>query len=188
MAKKLGEVIKEELRSCVALEEWLRKVSMTCIKKQMPVRWTSPMGFPLSFGTMLEEQEKTSTAIHGARRWKRHDTSVEPGELSARNTNRGITANTIHAFDGAYLQAVVLACGKVRAPILTNHDCFATVPSRATWLHRTLLSELRSLYLTNWLPEVRQEVSRNARVQLSHPPLVGDLCEGRIGENPYVFC
>jgi DNA-directed RNA polymerase len=188
MAKRLGEVIKQELRSCVAMEEWLRKVSMTCIKKQRPVRWTSPMGFPLSFGNLLEEQEKTSTAIHGARRWKRHDTEVAPGELSARNTNRGITANTVHAFDAALVHAVVVACGKVRAPVLTNHDCFATLPSRATWLHQALLSETRSLYLVNWLAEMRQEVSRNAGVQLPHPSLVGDLCEGRIGENPYVFC
>jgi DNA-directed RNA polymerase len=188
MAEKLGEVIKAELISCVELETWLRKVSMTCIKKQQTVRWTSPMGFPLAFGNLLEEQEKTSTAIHGARRWKRHDTDVAPGELSARNTNRGITANTIHVFDAALVHAVVVACGKVRTPVLTNHDCFATVPSRATWLHQTLLSELRSLYLGNWLPEMRQEVSRNARVQLPHPPLVGDLCEGQIGQNPYVFC
>lgn len=188
MAKKLGEVIKAELRSCVELEAWLRKVSMTCIKEQQTVRWTSPMGFPLAFGNLLEEQEKTSTAIHGARRWKRHDTDVAPGELSARNTNRGITANTIHVFDAALVHAVVLACGKVRAPVLTNHDCFATVPSRASWLHQTLLGELRSLYLVDWLPAMRQEVSRNARVQLPHPPRVGDLCEGQIGQNPYVFC
>jgi DNA-directed RNA polymerase len=187
MAKKLGEVIKAELRSCVELEGWLRKVSTACMKKQKPVRWTSPMGFPVSFGVMLEGEEKTSTAIHGARRWRRHDTAVEPGELSARSTNRGITANTIHVFDAALVHAVVVACGRVGAPVLTNHDCFATLPSRASWLHRTLLGELRSLYLGNWLPEIRQEVSRNARVQLPHPPRVGDLCEGQIGQNPYVF-
>ena len=71
--------------------------------------------------------------------------------------------------------------------MLTNHDCFATLPARADWLHHTLHGELRSLYATDWLAEICVEVGRNAGVALGHTPFVGDLCEGDIGQNPYCF-
>jgi hypothetical protein len=188
MARVFNEVLGQEMRSCVALQKWLRDVSKACVKKQQRIQWVSPMGFPLAFGAQLEEKQRTTTKIHGARRWARVDADVEPGELSARATNRGITANTIHAFDGALVQAMVLRSGMVDAPLLTNHDCFATIPSRARWLHHELLLNLRQLYLPDWLADLRVEIGRNAGVHLPHPPIVGDLREAMIGENPYCFC
>jgi len=188
MARKLGLLIGAELKSCVEVETWLRNVSKACMKEQQLIRWTSPMYFPLAFGARVEERQRNNTVLHGARRWKRVDANFQPGELSARATNRGIVANTVHAFDAALVHAVVLRCAQVGMPVLTNHDCFATIPSRAPALHRMLLDELRALYLPEWLPEIRLEISKNARVRLPHPPRVGDLCEGQIGQNPYCFC
>ena len=187
LARKLSVVIGGELRSCVAMEGWLRNISLVCTKRQKTVRWTSPMEFPLSFGVLLEEKQLTSTALHGSRRWKRLDAGVEPGELSGRATSRGACANTIHVFDAALVHAVVLTCGSNRVPLLTNHDCFATTPARAHQLHRILLDELRALYLPDWLTEMRLEIGKNAGVHLAHPPRVGDLLEGQIGQNPYCF-
>ena len=59
----------------------------------------------------------------------RHDSGVILGELSARKTNQGIVANAIHSFDAAFCQIVVARMGMKDAPVLTNHDCFATTPS-----------------------------------------------------------
>ena len=188
MARKLGVLIGAELKSCVEVETWLRNVSKACVKEQQLIRWTSPMGFPMALGAQVEEKQRTNTTLHGARRWKRADAGFQPGELSARVTNRGITANAVHSFDAAMVHAVVLRCAGVGVPVLTNHDCFATIPSRARQLHQMLLDELRALYLPDWLPEIRVEISKNARVRLPHPPRVGDLCEGQIGQNPYCFC
>jgi DNA-directed RNA polymerase len=188
LAKKIGVVIGAELRSCVDVETWLRKVSLVCTAKQQTIRWQSPMDFPLSFGCQVDEKQRTHTALHGSRRWKRVDAGAAPGELSARATGRGITANTIHAFDAALVHAVVLRCAVMGVPLLTNHDCFATIPAKAHQLHRTLLDELRTLYMPEWLPEIRVEIGKNAGVRLPHPPRVGDLSEGLIGQNPYCFC
>lgn len=188
LAQKLNLVIAAELKSCVALDKWLRAVSTKCIKKQERIRWMSPLDFPLAFGSLLGEKQNNRTLLHGNRRWQHVNADVEPGELSARATNRGIVANTIHAFDAALVHAVVLRCGIVHAPVLTNHDCFATIPSRAAWLHSELLSQFRQLYAPDWLSELRVEISRNAGVQLPHPPHVGTLRQGAIGENPYCFC
>lgn len=187
MARKLSVVIGAELGSCVAMETWLRDVSRRCMDKQQLIRWQSPMGFPVALGCQVEGLQRVGTVINGSRRWRRFDADFEEGELSAKATNRGITANAIHAFDAAQCHAVVLRCASIGTPVLTNHDCFATLPARADWLHHTLLGELRSMYAPDWLAEIRVEIATNAGVALGHPPRVGDLCEGEIGQNPYCF-
>jgi DNA-directed RNA polymerase len=187
MARKLGLVIGARLKSCIALEKWLRDVSQQCVKKQQRIRWQSPMGFPVSLGSEVEQKQRHNTVLHGRRRWRQHDVDYEPGMLSAVTTNRGVTANTIHTFDAALCQAVILRCAQMRAPVLTNHDCFATTPHHADWLHTCLLRELREMYRPDWLAEMRVEISRNAGLQLPHPPMVGTLREGAIGQNPYCF-
>ena len=48
-----------------------------------------------------------STHVSGSGRWANVDAGVVKGELSARATNRGITANVIHAFDASMCHAVV---------------------------------------------------------------------------------
>jgi hypothetical protein len=62
------------------------------------------------------------------------------------------------------------------------------VPALATWLHRTVHSELRTLYLPEWLDEISAEIACNAKLkQLPLPPMVGTLVPGEIGQNSYCF-
>ena len=66
--------------------------------------------------------------------------------------------------------------------MLTNHDCFATRPADATFLHQALLQELRYLHMPNWLQIIREEVSNNAGVRLPKPPYKGNVCLARLAE------
>ena len=187
LATKLNVVIAHRLKSCVAMEAWLRSVSKACMKRQQRIRFTSPMGFPIALGVEQEARQKVSTVINGTKRWETLDSGVVPGELSARATNRGITANVVHAFDASYCHAVVQKMQCAGKQVLTNHDCFSTLPSDALQLHNTLLDELREHYKPDWLTEIRDQVSYYADVELALPPFVNDLCEGEIGQNPYCF-
>jgi len=187
LASKLNVVIGHRLKSCVAMETWLRAVSKACMKQQQRIRFNTPMGFPIALGVEQEARTKIATVINGTKRWETLDSGVVAGELSARATNRGITANVIHAFDGSFCHAVVHRMQRCGQPVLTNHDCFATLPSAAGQLHELLLSELREHYKPDWLTDIREEVGHNAGLDLPMPPFVNDLCEGEIGQNPYCF-
>ena len=187
LASKLNVVIGHRLKSCVAMESWLRAVSRACMKHQQRIRFMTPMGFPIALGVEQEARTKVATVINGSKRWETLDSGVVPGELSARATNRGITANVIHAFDGSFCHAVVHRMQRSGQPVLTNHDCFATLPSAAGQLHELLMSELRDHYKNDWLTDIREEIGHNAGLELPMPPFVNDLCEGEIGQNPYCF-
>ena len=76
---------------------------------------------------------------------------------------------------------------RVQKQILSNHDCFSTLPSDALELHNTLLDELREHYKPDWLTAIREDIAYYADVELPMPPFVNDLCEGEIGQNPYCF-
>lgn len=187
LARKVGLLIGAELKSAVELEKWLRAVSRRCMAKQKRIQWVSPMGFPIALGNEVEHKQRVRSSIHATRRWTHTDGHFEQGTLSAKTTNRGVTANTVHTFDAAHCHAVVTRCQQLGIEVLTNHDCYAVKPAHADWLHHTVIDEFRIMYRTDWLAELRVEIGRNAGVQLPHPPLVGDLCDGEIGVNPYLF-
>ncbi len=187
MTRKLNLAISHRLKSCIQVETWLRSISKACMKRQQRIRFTTPMGFPIALGVEQEARQKVRTEINGSKRWEIKEAGVIPGELSARATNRGITANVIHAFDASFCHAVVQTMQRSGLPVITNHDCFATLPSASAQLHRELLFELREHYKTDWLTEIKEEIEENAGITLPVPPFVGDLCEGEIGNNPYVF-
>ena len=85
--------------------------------------------------------QKIATAM-----WNR-DGDLDSGvvrELSARATNRGITANVIHAFDG------LLSCSGAKNAAGAEADfeqsrLHSTLPN-VPWSHNTLLDELREHY------------------------------------------
>lgn len=186
LARKLHVVMACKLKSCLQLERWFRETAKRVIRTQQYVQWQSPAGFPLSFGREQDARQKTDTVINGSKRWRHANSGVIAGELSGRKTNQGIFANSIHAFDAAMCsQAITFMAGK-SAPVLTNHDCFATIPSYARTLHQGLHENL-SLYRVDWLEEIRQDISRSSGIAIADPPERGGLCEGKLGENPYCF-
>ena len=187
LARRLHLVMHAKLRSALEIEKWFRESSRKTVRTQHFFRWTSPSGFPLSFGREQDVKQKFQTVVNGTGQWARHDSGVIPGELSARKTNQGIVANAIHSFDAAFCQIVVARMGLKDAPVLTNHDCFATTPEYARGMHDLLHTELRNTFTVDWLSEIRLEASSASGIRLSDPPDRGTLQVGKIGENPYCF-
>ena len=188
LAKRLLATLKEEVQPCLAVQEWLRKLSAAVVKTQQPIEWTSPMGFPIRLGVQTPSRSKVQTLMSGAPSWQTLMDKPKAGELSARATNRSITANLVHSFDAALVHAITYRCAAQGAQLLVNHDCFAAIPSRSSWLHHTLHDELRAMYMPDWLTDITAEIqARTGIKRLPAPPMVGDLCPGEIGQNPYCF-
>ena len=185
LARHINAVLKEELASCLKVQAWLREVGRLVVQTQQPVRWTTPTGFPVELGAEQQQRAAVRTAVSGNRRWAA--TRATPGELSARVTSRGITANLIHSFDASYCQRIICRAGEQRFQVLTNHDCFAAIPAHAGQLHRLLHEELAAMYQPNWLGRVHREIQSGSGVELPKPPMVGKLTVGEIGTNPYAF-
>lgn len=188
LARKINVLLGAEIKACIELQKWLRGVSRLVLAAGKPISWTSPMGMPIRLGDLLDARTTVTTLAHGNNRWRTWKDQADEGELSARSTNRAITANFVHSFDAALCQLLISKSEDQRIPLLTNHDCFATTAARAGWLHHTLHDELRSLYATDWLAEIACQIRAETGIQrISDPPMVGDMCHGEIGQNPHCF-
>jgi hypothetical protein len=93
----------------------------------------------------------------------------------------------IHGFDASFCHAVVERMAGRQLHVITNHDCFATLPSRAGRLHEQLLEEMNRHYSLDWLTEMRSEIGANAGIDIPEPPIVGTLAVHELGQNPYCF-
>ena len=147
------------------------------------------MGTPIRLGEKHDARTTVNTLTRGKRRWlKWNDQAAGKDELSARTTNRSITANLCHSFDASLCQMQILRAEALGYPLLTNHDCFATRPDTAGWMQMSLLHELRELYSVDWLDEIRAEIIDKTGIKdIEAAPRVGDLCFGEIGSNDNCF-
>ena len=85
------------------------------MRKNKRVEFNSPSGFPVAFGVELESKQKVNSDLHGVKAWKFAEEGHCRGQLSARATNRDITANTVHAIDAALCHMMVIRCAAVGA-------------------------------------------------------------------------
>lgn len=188
LARRLKALLDIHLAGATAIATWLRDTSCLVLAKNKPLQWTSPSGLPIRLGAAFDPRSNVHTLMHGTKRWQTVWDHAAPGELSARATNRSLAPNVIHSFDAAFLHGIVCSSVASGRQLLTNHDCFAAIPSDAGWLHHTLNDHLRSMYLPEWLTVMRDEIADAADgVKVKPPPCVGDLCPGEIGNNPHAF-
>ena len=189
LARKIGLLLGAELKSCIQLQTWLRGMSKKVLSKGDYIEWTNPMGTPIRLGEKHDARTTVNTLTRGKRRWlKWNDQAAGKDELSARTTNRSITANLCHSFDASLCQMQILRAEALGYPLLTNHDCFATRPDTAGWMQMSLLHELRELYSVDWLDEIRAEIIDKTGIKdIEAAPRVGDLCFGEIGSNDNCF-
>lgn len=179
---------KAATQTAMQFRSWFNKFTATVLAGGRPVQWSSPTGLLVSCGVRSSRGDRVHTAISGSFRVV---TAYEPdpdAEVSARDTRKGLTANLIHSFDAALASRMASRCGEAGAPLLANHDCFATLPTRAEWLHRELLAENRRLYREDWLVRVVAEIAERGQVPVPKKlPVVGTLDPEEIGTNPYLY-
>jgi DNA-directed RNA polymerase len=189
LESRLRVVLGTETSSLMQLRRWLCDVGRLVVgRHQQQIRWTTPMGWPMQVGRPTPSKSVIRTHLLGKLASVTFDEDPPDGELSARKTNASITANLVHSFDAALVHAVACRAGAQGAPLLTNHDCFATDPANASWLQKTLLDEFRALYAADWLEVIAEEIRCNAGLEaLPPPPPRGALEIGEIGNNPYLF-
>jgi DNA-directed RNA polymerase len=186
MAFLLSQELKERLSTIAEPRAWMRK----CVRKVMlaghHASWIGPTGFPIVINDRGLSKYSVTSKMNGFKIAVTMQDLDKESSYNPTQANKGIGANLIHSLDAAFCQLVILGAGRLM-PLLTNHDCFATTAANAQTLHFQLLLQMRELYMTNWLHEIRNQLTERTRVKLPAPPAVSTLCPSQIGTNPYLF-
>ena len=190
-SRYLASVIWREMKLVIdpamVVNKWLKACVKVAFLENQPLRWTTPSGLPMEIADRMVQSKEIGTLLFGKRSRFYYNDVIEDGKLNTKAACKNIGANTIHAFDAAFAAMISSSMGNLSAPVLANHDCFATTAARASQLHNLLLTEFRGLYQTDWLAVMHEEMQSSTGLKLPAPPCRGALHQGQVGENPYVF-
>ena len=188
LAKIIKLSLDNYLNSSFRLQKWLKLVAKQVLEQNKKIRWTSPVGWPIELGDEIDPRKSVHSLTRGKRRWTPWNEYENKDLFSARITKRSIMANTITSFDAAMCLQVVSTCSVQNVQILTNHDCFATIPTDAEYLHKLLLKQLGTTFKQKWLKKIRSEIIANTGIEnIDGPPRERTFCCLNPGENPYAY-
>ena len=188
LAKIIKSSLDNYLNSSFRMQKWLKLVAKQVLEKNKKIKWTSPVGWPIELGDEIDPRKSVYSLTRGKRRWTPWNEYENKDLFSARITKRSIMANTITSFDAALCLQVVSTCSAQNVQILTNHDCFATIPTDAEYLHKLLLKQLGTTFKQNWLKKIRSEIIANTGIEnIAGPPVHKNSIGFDAGGNPYAY-
>ena len=180
-AKELAHAIYNEIEGMVprakAVRDFLEQLAKLCADNGKPLRWATPLGLPVlneyhrpddkDIEVRLNGRRKTTTLVIGDREGIRRTKAVN-----------AVTANFVHSVDAAHLQFVALAAAKEGIGMVSVHDCFGCLASRAARFNQIILEQFVRLHEKhNLLNEVRESARRDLPKSIELPPLpeIGSL-------------
>lgn len=187
LASHLWRELQDVVGPCMTVKKWLAKTVRQALSQNIPLEWTSPSGLPMRIADRMKTTTTVQTMLYGTKRSMNMADAPLDAKLDPTLANKAVCANFTHQMDAAFLTLVTDQMAVRNAPVLVNHDCFATTPARAGELHNLLLTTFSGLYRTDWLAVFREEMQARTGLSLPKLPEYGELCPGEIGTNPYIF-
>jgi DNA-directed RNA polymerase, mitochondrial len=153
---------------------FLEGITGMCAEKELPLRWTTPLGLPVINRYHQPRTIIISVPLNGRRRRVKLAVGDKPGIAKKKAVN-AVTANFVQSIDAAHLQFVALAADKEEINLVTVHDCFGTTAPKAARLNEIIREEFVRLHKRhNLLVGVRETAKRDLRVKELPPvPAIG---------------
>jgi DNA-directed RNA polymerase, mitochondrial len=191
MAKLIWQAVQETLVKSAEAMRWLQSAASLAASEQLPVRWTTPIGFPVMQAYPDVEPRRVKTAINGKvvylRMFKDKD------KLDRRRQSQGISPNFIHSADAAHLMLTVVRASQDG---ITNfamiHDSFGTTAGDAENMFYIVRNSFVEMYgtldvLGEFRSEISQQLSEKNRLKLDELPSSGTLDIQGVLESRYCF-
>jgi DNA-directed RNA polymerase len=168
--------IQQVVKGAPQVMAFLKAVAGTMAKANLPVGWTTPMGFPVLNAYYKPKFQRIETML-----WNkalnvpvRYDPKVMTGYTSDLNKFKqrsSISPNFIHSLDAAHLQMVVLnSKAEGIHNFLLIHDSFAALPNHMDKFARIVRESFVEMYegrdpLADLLTTARQDLINLAATQ-----------------------
>ena len=184
--------MEEEIDLEAQLMKWFQDCSKLFAKANLPMKWVTPMGFPVEMDYRYLIPFKVKTAISGSLVYTTY--RRELNKKDARKYSSSCSPNIVHSLDGCIAQAVSLYCKNADNPIndlMMVHDSFATNPNRVDQLHQIIRQVVIDLFKEDFLDVLYKDweaqLPAKLRTRLKPPPARGNLDINQIAESKYFF-
>jgi DNA-directed RNA polymerase len=170
---------------------WLQKAASLAAAEGLPVRWTTPVGFPVMQAYPALEQRRITTAINGM--ILKVVMNDEKDELDKRKQGQGISPNFIHSCDAAHLMLTVARAKQDGINSFAMiHDSFGTTAGDTERLYHVVRESFIEMYteiqvLEAFRDELAAQLSEKARARLEELPQRGTLELAAVADSKFCF-
>jgi DNA-directed RNA polymerase len=144
--------IKKTVKGAPLVMELLQNIAGILARANLPVLWTTPMGFPVLNAYYKPEFTRINTllwnkALNVPTPYKPKVMSGFSKELNAYKQRSSISPNFIHSFDAAHLQLVVKNSKEAGIDsFLLIHDSFAALPNQMEVFSKIVRKSMVEMY------------------------------------------
>ena len=191
MAGLIWKAVNETLVKASEAMKWLQGAASLAAAEDLPVRWTTPIGFPVMQAYHDMDKHKVKTALNGKLVYL--TMYKEKEQLDRRKQGSGVSPNFIHSCDAAHLMLTVV---RAKQDGINNfamiHDSFGTSAGDTEELFRIVRESFVELYqevdvINNFKDEVVQQLSPKNLKKLPEVPSRGSLDLSGVLESRYCF-
>lgn len=125
MAKCIWEAVSVTLVAAVNAMKWLQEAASLAAQENLPVRWTTPVGFPVMQSYLDTRDRTTQTVLAG--KVVQLKMKEDEDTLNTAKMANGISPNFVHSCDAAHLMLTVArATQEGLGNFAMVHDSFGT--------------------------------------------------------------
>lgn len=192
MSKKLDIALRMTVKAAVEGMDWLQDVAGLLAKENIPIKWITPMDFPVVNGYYEPIEKRIDITVKG----KRLRNKLMLGytdNLKGTKQRSTIAPNFVHSYDACHLMMVALeAKEKGINSFLLIHDSFGCLPSDMPEFSKVVVEKFVELY-TKHDPfmaiynNALMVLSEKGRNKLTLPPSKGTLRLEDVLQSQYAF-
>ena len=179
MAAEIWNAVTKTLVKSVEAMAWLQEAAKAVSAEGLPVRWTTPVGFPVMQACWDLGERRIRTALQGGL------IQVTIGEhkdtLDKRRQTNGISPNVVHSLDAAHMMLTTLRAEQEHIKSFAMiHDSFGTTAAETEDLFRIVRESFVEMYeetdvFRNFRGEIMRQLRPDAMKALSNLPEPGTL-------------
>lgn len=191
MAKAIWVAVNKTLVKAGEAMRWLQHAASLAAGEQLPVRWTTPVGFPVMQAYADMKERRVMTAING--KVIKLTMKQEIDKLDRRRQSQGIAPNFVHSCDAAHMMLTVVRAKQVGIQNFAMiHDSFGTTAGDVEDLYHVVRESFVEMYeeipvLENFRDEILQQLSDDAKLDMEPLPERGTLDLSKVCESRYCF-
>jgi DNA-directed RNA polymerase len=179
MANVIAEAVDRVVVKAAEAMEWLKDTATLVAGEGLPVRWTTPDGFPVMQAYRDLKKQRVETMINGSRVVLMN--VVDLPTVDKRAQAQGISPNFVHSLDGTHLRlSVVKAAEEGMAHFALVHDSFGVHAADTPRFFQLLRETLVEMYtdrdvIEDFRAEIMDQLEPKKREKLKETPTRGQL-------------
>jgi DNA-directed RNA polymerase len=182
------EAIDAEVVAASTVMDWMQECARIVANAGLPLRWTTPVGLPVTQKYRHRGKTTVRTQLSGGIRLVGRPFK---NTIDRKKQAQGVSPNFVHSLDSSHM--VLTVCALTReddeSPMSWSaiHDSFGCHAADAARLNLALRSEFIAMYERDVLLDWKEEIERDTGLALPDPPAHGTFEISQVLDAPFFF-